>query len=363
MVSDALNAVCPYFTMYPLAFPLGVLSRHASPKDRVIDPFCGRGTTTFAARLLRLPSIGIDASPVAAAIARAKTVYAPPGAVVATARRILKAAPEPREMPRGRFWTRAYRAKTLRDLCVLREELMRCCDTPSRVLLRAIVLGALHGPTPKREPTYFSNQCPRTFAPKPKYAVRFWGERKLKAPRVDVLKVIKTRAHWYLRDRLPDVDAEIVEADARDPEAFRDARPYRWIITSPPYYGMRTYLPDQWLRLWFLGGPSHVEYGQPAHQLNHTGDECFTKELTTVWTNVAEHARSDARLIVRFGGIHDREGVEPLDLLRESLRRSGWRLRTLKRVPDADSGRRQVRQFHAEPRKSIAEHDVYCELA
>ncbi len=25
------------------------------------------------------------------------------------------------------------------------------------------------------------------------------------------------------------------------------------IITSLPYYSMRTYLPDQWIRLWFLG--------------------------------------------------------------------------------------------------------------
>src|SRR5713101_9964538 len=48
----ALNAVCPYYTMFPLAFPLGVLSRRSQPKQWVLDPFCGRGTTTFGARLL-----------------------------------------------------------------------------------------------------------------------------------------------------------------------------------------------------------------------------------------------------------------------------------------------------------------------
>ena len=29
-----------------------------------------------------------------------------------------------------------------------------------------------------------------------------------------------------------------------------------WVVTSPPYYGLRTYGPDQWLRQWFLGGPA-----------------------------------------------------------------------------------------------------------
>jgi hypothetical protein len=41
---------------------------------------------------------------------------------------------------------------------------------------------------------------------------------------------------------------------------------------SPPYYGRRTYIPDQWLRNWFLGGSSNVEYSndlQLAHGRHH----------------------------------------------------------------------------------------------
>jgi hypothetical protein len=41
------------------------------------------------------------------------------------------------------------------------------------------------------------------------------------------------------------------------------------IVTSPPYYGMRTYLPDQWIRNWFLGGPPEVDYSIKG-QLPHT---------------------------------------------------------------------------------------------
>jgi hypothetical protein len=46
--STVLNGICPYYTMYPLDFPLTALKR-ASNYDWVYDPFCGRGTTNFAA--------------------------------------------------------------------------------------------------------------------------------------------------------------------------------------------------------------------------------------------------------------------------------------------------------------------------
>lgn len=362
MTVDALNAVCPYYTMYPLDFPLGVLKRHGKPGEWVIDPFCGRGTTNFAARLLSMPSVGVDSSPVAAALAGAKLVYAEPRWVVASARAMLNDAKQPTAVPSGAFWQLAYHQDTLLKLCQLRETLLADCSSPSRILLRAIILGALHGPRPKGTPSYFSNQSPRTFAPKPAYAVKFWTERNMRPDAVDVLGIIKARAERYLAEPPPDVEGMVQLADSRAAETFRDVPKARWIVTSPPYYGMRTYLPDQWLRLWFLGGPDYVEYRQPQGQLEHTGAAHFSAEMARVWKNVAERAAPNARLIVRFGGIHDRD-AEPMDVLRNSLAGSGWIMVTARRVPDADTGRRQVRQFQASPKKSLAEHDVYCRRA
>jgi hypothetical protein len=348
--------------MYPLDFPLRVLTRHGKAGEWVIDPFCGRGTTNFAARLLGMPSVGIDSSPVAAALARAKLVYAEPGRVVASARAMLDGAKQPTAVPTGAFWTLAYHQDTLLKLCQLRESLLADCSSSTRILLRAIILGALHGPRPKGAPSYFSNQSPRTFAPKPTYAVKFWTERNMRPDAVDVMAVIRARAARYLTEPPPDVEGIVQLADSREAETFRDVPKARWIVTSPPYYGMRTYLPDQWLRLWFLGGPDYVEYRQPEAQLTHTGASHFSAEMARVWKNVAARAAPNARLVVRFGGIHDRD-AEPLDVLRKSLADSGWIMVTTKRVPDADTGRRQVRQFQVSPKKSIAEHDVYCRRA
>jgi len=359
---SALNAVCPYFTMYPLSFPLRVLGRHGKRGEWVIDPFCGRGTTNFAARLLKMPSAGVDSSPVAAALARAKLAYAAPGLIVSSARSILDAAKEPVAVPKGDFWQLAYHEQTLLQLCRLREALLTECSSPTDILLRAIILGALHGPRPKRLASYFSNQSPRTFAPKPKYAVKFWTARGMRPDSVDVLSVIQRRADRFLAVSPPNVEGFVQLADSREAGTFNDVPEASFVVTSPPYYGMRTYLPDQWLRLWFLGGPDFVEYRQPQDQLEHTGADHFAAELGRVWRNVAACSSRKARLIIRYGGIHDRE-AEPMDVLRASLANSGWRIVTAKVVPDSDSGRRQVRQFQRVPKKAITEYDVYCHRA
>lgn len=361
MTIEALNAVCPYYTMYPLQFPLNVLKRGGARGDVVLDPFCGRGTTNFAARLLGMPSYGIDSSPVAAALASAKLVYATPGRVVAAAQTMLSGHPTA-EMPSGEFWTWAYHPETLAELCRLRAGLLESCDSPSRILLRAILLGALHGPQPKGAPSYLSNQSPRTFAPKPRYAVKFWRERGLHPQKVDVLRLIGTKAERYLSARLPDVEGAAVIADSRVPKTFDSIPTARWIITSPPYYGMRTYIPDQWLRSWFLGAPEHVEYRPPATEVEHTGVDHFARQLGLVWKNTARRSTTKTRLVIRFGGIHDRN-AEPMDVLRQSFAGTDWRISTARTVPDADTGRRQVRQFQSKPKKSITEYDVYCTLS
>jgi DNA methylase len=356
----ALNAVCPYYTMYPLEFPSRVLRRNAAPGEWVLDPFCGRGTTLYAARLLGLPSVGIDSSAVAAAVAAAKLSTSTPGRVIAVARAILCERDDEAEVPTGTFWRWAYHRTTLAGLCRLRQELLRSCSSPSLLILRAILLGALHGPVMKGEASYFSNQCTRTFAPKPGYAVRYWQERSLRPPEVDLLAVIERRAARFLASLPARTEGEVVQADSRTPTAIPTGRQFSWVITSPPYYGMRTYVPDQWLRNWFLGGPGEVAYTYDD-QLRHTSPEEFSSQLALVWRNVAAHCRPQARLVVRFGGINDRK-QDPQGILRDSLARSGWRVLTARPAGSASSGKRQAEHFARRQTKPVEERDVYAEL-
>src|SRR5688572_12086939 len=165
--SLSLNAVCPYFTMFPLDFPLAVLKRFRRKRIRVFDPFCGRGTTIFAARIRGKECYGFDSSPIATAIARAKLAESSAEDVISLAESLLLDDSRV-TVPKGEFWKWAFAPETLRQICILRKRLMHLRSETADVL-RAVCLGALHGPLTKAVETrsYFSNQMPRTFASKP----------------------------------------------------------------------------------------------------------------------------------------------------------------------------------------------------
>jgi hypothetical protein len=186
--------------MFPLAFPLDRLAG-AEPGSSVLDPFCGRGTTIFAARLLGLPAVGIDVNPVATAIARAKLKSVSADAVVRRAR-VLLAKASRRSRPTGRFWELAFHPETLDDLVALRAGLLASREDATTTALRAIVMGILHGPLQKRKQTYLSNQMPRTYATKPDGAVRYWERHGMLPPQVDVLDAVERRARYVLAERV-----------------------------------------------------------------------------------------------------------------------------------------------------------------
>lgn len=134
----ALNAICPYYTMFPLSFPISVLRRFGGSKLRVADPFCGRGTTIFAARLKGHQAYGIDASPIAIAIARAKLAETTDGEVLALAGRILESQPQV-SIPKGKFWDWAYDANTLKEVCICAKVCAACAAMPQRCCGRYVL--------------------------------------------------------------------------------------------------------------------------------------------------------------------------------------------------------------------------------
>jgi len=357
-----LNAICPYFTMFPLNFPLSVLEKYAEAGQWVFDPYCGRGTTNFASRLMGLPTLGIDSSPVAVANSQAKLVRVAPVTIVRMASRILREVPEAHDVPQGLFWERAYSPGVLHDLCRLREGLLSRCDSDARIALRGLLLGALHGPRRKDGTTsYLSNQCPRTYAPKPAYAIKYWNGHGLVPPEVDLMEIIDERAERYYGARLTTGTGRILLGDSRERHTIsRLAMGNRisWVITSPPYYGMKTYIPDQWLRNWFVGGLASVDYST-ERQLVHRTPDTFSEQLGRVWRNVGHVCHDGARLVVRFGGIMDRQ-ANPLSILCRSLERSGWSIDAVNTAGSAARGKRQADTFLRNDQGSVEEHDLWA---
>jgi hypothetical protein len=364
-----LNGICPYYTMFPLDFPQRIL-RGAHAQQIVIDPFCGRGTTLFAARERRLACHGVDTSPVAVTISRAKLTAATPESVLASYDALMENPPTA-IIPEGLFWKYAYHPETLTTLCSLRAALLTAAAEPNEppgiTVLRGITLGALHGPFNKgpTPSSYFSNQMMRTFAPKPNYAVRFWISRKLIPPFSDIRAVVARRAERLLKEVPPMCrPAQVVHGDARNPASYAALpRAIDWVVTSPPYFGMETYEVDQWLRLWFLGGPEHPVY-RNSNQVCHHDAATFTRDLAGIWDHVAVHASPTIRMVIRFGAIGSRR-ADYAEILRQSLQisRAPWRLTTVRTAGSAERGRRQSVSMGARGRPpTLEEQDFYVRL-
>lgn len=159
------------------------------------------------------------------------------------------------------------------------------------------------------------------------------------------MKIIKHRLERLGLDTLPESDgkSKVLLADSglsKGYNAIPDS--IDLVITSPPYYGMRTYISDQWLRNWFLGGPPDVPYDEQC-PLSHQSPECFSKSLARVWDRVGSRFSPKAKMFVRFGAIPSRK-CDPGEIMLRSLQHSEhfWKVRHVRRANSAGFGKRQA---------------------
>jgi hypothetical protein len=201
---------------------------------------------------------------------------------------------------------------------------------------------------------------PRTYSSKPGSAVRYWKKHDLKPPKVDVLDVVRRRAMHSLSSVPPTTPGYVRQGDAVT-DICKIDRQFKWVITSPPYYGMRTYTPDQWLRNWFLGGSPIVTYEVPG-DLQHTGEDVFIGSLAKVWKATAAKCEDGAQLVIRFGSIPSFK-KDPRELIQRSLNESysGWSLDSVVPAGFPSSSSRQASQFSL-PGNCIEEMDFYARL-
>jgi len=347
----ALNAICPYFTMFPLEYPLNALKKHIRAGGVVFDPFCGRGTTLYAARILGMTGWGLDTSPIAVAVAKAKLAQAKSEAILQLAESFL--GREPVNIPQTEFFRYAYAPETLQQLCALREGLLSLeHESGESTILRAAALGCLHGPLnqTKEGMAYFSNQMPRTFASKPDYSVGYWKKRNMIAPKIDVLQVIKRKL-----SRIKDLDRnadngeeQVLCLNSCSKDSYSQLPGnISTVVTSPPYYGMRTYVQDQWLRNWFLGGPETVNYAN-EDQIKHNTVDSFVNDLGAVWRNIAASTVDEVHYYIRFGSLPSTK-KDARTILRNSFDvAGGLKVVSVRNASDANAGKRQADQMKSE---------------
>ncbi|WP_240911390.1 hypothetical protein [Paludisphaera soli] len=215
------------------------------------------------------------------------------GYVATKWREAVEAAPE--------FFRYAFHDETLSQLLYLRSELKwksSRCDG----MVAALVLGSLHGEMDKSS-SYFSNQMPRTISTKPAYSVRFWQERELVAPQRDVFGLLRARAIYRYETPPPTGDAVILHRDMRQLTRLTETLPgpINCAIMSPPYLDVTNFEEDQWLRLWFLGGPTHPTRGRLSRDDRHESSDAYWRFIADMWRSMGQVMGHRANVVVRLG--------------------------------------------------------------
>jgi len=349
--------------MFPESFVEQWVNKLTRKNDVVLDPFCGRGTTPFQSLLMGRRAIACDVNDVAFCLTRAKTCAPCVSSVLRRLGLVSKQFDarswknEAYNLPV--FFQYAFSRRTLQQICYLRSILSW---RTSRVdnLIAALVLGALHGEMDKSN-AYLSNQMPRTISTKPDYSVRFWQQRGLEAPERDVFELIRNRALFRYESEPPKGAATILHQDMRLLPAKLIARDIKCVITSPPYLDVTNYEEDQWLRLWFLGGPSHPVRSRLSRDDRHTSASRYWEFIADMWRSLGSVLAPKSHVVLRIGS----RKLQPDHLLETLVSSSTFSGRKTKLASHniSELRNRQTDAFRPGSKGCLVEVDAHFEIA
>jgi DNA modification methylase len=213
---------------------------------RILDPFCGGGTTLVEARVAGSTAIGRDLSPVALRVARARTATPPLETIQryrSTARKLTEAARSATALP----------ARSLLDVlgdwyapCALKElESLRAGIAEAEPAVRDLLWTTFSSILVKVSwrVSDTSNRREKHRRPPGTTAVLFHKKARELGRRMEALAAA-------VPEGTP--DADIASGDAR---VVRTDAPVDLVVTSPPYPSTYDYLPLQHLRNIWLPDP------------------------------------------------------------------------------------------------------------
>ncbi|MCL5736611.1 MAG: DNA methylase, partial [Actinobacteria bacterium] len=87
--------------------------------------------------------------------------------------------------------------------------------------------------------------------------MRWWKERGYTPPERDAFGILERIIAYRFDSKPASLVGSVVQCDARQARSHfaEHVGRVKLVVTSPPYLDVTNYSEDQWLRLWFLGGP------------------------------------------------------------------------------------------------------------
>lgn len=284
----------PYYAMFPVPFARSVVEAFCPQGGAVADPFCGRGTVPFVAQATGRSAVGCDINPVAWVYAKVKTdPHSNKEDVLARATELLDVIRPEDYLPENEFQEYAWSRNVLGYLNAARRTLDWKGSSIDRTLMGTLLVH-LHA----KLGDGVSNQMRQSKSMAPLYSVKWWKEKGMLPPEIDMIQFLTDKLTWrYAKGIItPGIGrADIQLADSRTalPADFRADL----IFTSPPYCGVTNYRYDNWIRLWLLGEGPCTSQGETKQR--HSNKVEYLKLLTDSFVACSEITKDNALVFVR----------------------------------------------------------------
>lgn len=292
---------------FPLRTAYNLLEEYDGRSCVVFDPFCGKGTTLLAARMLGHPTYGMDIAPEAVICSLAKLADVELEDVF----EYIKGLPDSSSHYAAPVSVRRFfHPSTLGQILSIRDRLLH--DSKSKDKKRrsnalftlACLLGILHG----HASFSLSISSAHAYSMAPAYVARFAAEHGLKRPVRDVKSCLIKKVSRCLSVPLP----KPVLFDVRRGSALHCSTVFpeligkvNLILTSPPYLNAQTYAKDNWLRLWLLG----YDYKSLRQDYIETGSvQNYRDYMVSVFKELYLMLKSGGRLICIAGDVRLKNG-------------------------------------------------------
>jgi len=312
--------------------------------DRMLDPFCGGGTTLIEGRVAGMTTYGCDISPIALLVAKARTATPDDAELTrfrSTARKLTEAARYAKEVPPEPIFEAVdkwYARHALWELESIRKGITEA-DSSVQDQLWAAFSSLLIKVSWRASDT--SNKREKHRRPAGTTAILFHKKVRELA-----------RRQASLRDEVPEgtPPSDIQFCDAREVQL---SEPVQLVVTSPPYPSTYDYLPLQHLRHVWLSEqqPDWAAEIGPRRDWRQGDKEARKRwqEDTARWTaRAAEALEPGGHLIVVIGdGLTPRGGVDTAGATEGSAVAAGLTMVGRASVERPDHARSTVRWEHA----------------
>lgn len=243
---------------YPAKFipqiPSWAINRHLNGKrERILDPFCGSGTTLVEAILAGKESYGIDIDPLARMISRVKTTPIDPEILSETVERLVQQikneTSDPEFVPELATLSHWFTADAIHKLGIIRDKIEHYRDNASiyefLVVTFSSIIRRVSNADNQSQKTYVSHTNPKH----PEDAYKLFFKH---------LETYKERI-ISLTQKLPNEHSSQVLEDCLDARNFADywkknsSNPVDLAITSPPYIKSVNYIYTHMAEYFWIG--------------------------------------------------------------------------------------------------------------